>query len=139
MDAWFVSDIHLKSVEERNGKILLRFLRSLLAQEPAQTHLFLLGDIFDLWVGGHQYFAKKFQPLIEVLSELKKAGTKITFVEGNHDVHIEGFFRDKLGIEVFVEAQYYEIDGVTVRVEHGDLINLEDLTYLKYRSFIRSP
>ncbi|WII72832.1 UDP-2,3-diacylglucosamine diphosphatase [Bdellovibrio sp. 22V] len=139
MEAWFLSDIHLKTAEERNGKILLRFLRSLLEKNPSEIHLFLLGDIFDLWVGGHSYFAKKFKPLIDALHDLKKAGARITYIEGNHDVHVEGFFQKKLGVEVFVEAQYYRIDGVTVRCEHGDLINLTDEKYLKYRSIIRNP
>lgn len=139
MEAWFLSDIHLKTAEERNGKILLRFLRSLREEDPAQMHLFLLGDIFDLWVGGHTYFAKKFWPLVDALVDLKKAGAKITYIEGNHDVHVEGFFEKKLGAEVFVEAQHYLLDGVRVRVEHGDLINLQDEKYLKYRSIIRNP
>lgn len=139
MEAWFISDIHLKDAEERNGKILLRFLRSLLEKNPAQIHLFMLGDIFDLWVGGHSYFAKKFPALIEALRDLKKAGARITYIEGNHDVHVEGFFQKKLGVEVFVEAQHYVIDGLRVRVEHGDLINLSDEKYLKYRSIIRNP
>ncbi len=139
MEAWFLSDIHLKTAEERNGQILLRFLRSLRQTDPANTHLFLLGDIFDLWVGGHKYFADKFHPLIEALHDLRKAGARITYIEGNHDVHVESFFQKKLGVEVFVEAQYYLIDGVQVRVEHGDLINLNDEKYLKYRSLIRNP
>lgn len=139
MEAWFLSDIHLKSVEERNGKILLRFLRSLLEQNPAHVHLFLLGDIFDLWIGGHDYFVQKFEPLMEALKKLKAAGARITYIEGNHDVHIEGFFQKKLGAEVFVEAQYFEIDGLKVRCEHGDLINLKDKAYLRYRGVIRHP
>lgn len=139
MEAWFLSDIHLKSADERNGKILLRFLRSLLEKNPSQVHLFLLGDIFDLWIGDHSYFVEKFRPLIEALQDLKKAGTKITYIEGNHDVHIEGFFQKQLGAEVFVEAQYYEIDGISVRCEHGDLINMNDQAYLRYRGVIRHP
>lgn len=139
MEAWFLSDIHLKSVEERNGKILLRFLRSLLAGNPSQIHLFLLGDIFDLWIGGHDYFVQKYKPLMEALQELKSAGARITYIEGNHDVHIEDFFQRQLGAEVFVEAQYFEIDGVRIRCEHGDLINLNDKAYLRYRGVIRHP
>ncbi|XGC80256.1 UDP-2,3-diacylglucosamine diphosphatase [Bdellovibrio bacteriovorus] len=139
MEAWFLSDIHLKDAEERNGKILLRFLRSLLAQNPKDVHLFLLGDIFDLWVGGHNYFAEKFSDLVGALKDLKAAGAKITFIEGNHDMHIENFFQKKLGIDVFVEAQYFRFDGITVRCEHGDKINQNDIAYKRYRAFVRNP
>ncbi len=139
MEAWFISDIHLKTAEERNGKILLRFMRSLLQSNPAVIHLFMLGDIFDLWVGGHSYFADKFSDIMQALKDLKSAGARITFIEGNHDVHVERYFEKKIGVEVHVEAQYYDIDGTVVRCEHGDLINLEDEKYLKYRSIIRNP
>lgn len=139
MEAWFISDIHLKTAEERNGKILLRFLRSLRQRNPSEIHLFMLGDIFDLWVGGHNYFGNKFKDLTTALSDLKQAGAQITYIEGNHDVHVEGYFQKKLGIEVFVEARYYTIDGKVIRCEHGDLINLNDEKYLKYRGIIRNP
>jgi UDP-2,3-diacylglucosamine hydrolase len=139
LEAWFLSDIHLKTMQERNSEILLRFLRKLRTKNPQETHLFLLGDIFDLWIGGHSVFVKKFRPLVEAIQELKEVGARITYIEGNHDVHIHSFWRDKLGVEVFVEAQFYKINGLIVRVEHGDLINLEDAAYLRYRSLIRHP
>ncbi len=126
-------------MKERNSEILLRFLTSLLHSNPQKIHLFLLGDIFDLWVGGHSVFVKKFQALVDAIRDLKEAGASITYIEGNHDVHIDSFWRSKLGIEVFVEAQFYEINGLVVRVEHGDLINLEDSVYLRYRAIIRHP
>ena len=137
MEAWFISDIHLKNAQERNGEILLRFLHSL-AERPS-VHLFLLGDIFDLWVGPHTYFARKFQPLMDALKLLKAKGHRVTYIEGNHDVHVEGYFQKRLGVEVYVEAQYYDFDGLRVRCEHGDLINLQDEAYLKYRRWIRNP
>ncbi len=139
MEAWFLSDIHLKSAEERNGQILLRFLRSLEEHEPKQIHLFLLGDIFDLWIGGHTHFANKFPDITKSLSNLRSKGARVTYIEGNHDVHIEGYFQKQLGLEVHVEAQHYLIDGVRVRCEHGDLINLNDQAYIRYRSIIRNP
>ena len=43
--AYFISDIHLDNMQERNGEILLRFLHSLAAQEKVPD-LYLLGDIF---------------------------------------------------------------------------------------------
>lgn len=126
-------------MQERNSDILLRFLHSLREKNPQEIHLFLLGDIFDLWVGGSNIFVKKFQPLVDAIRDLKNAGARITYIEGNHDVHIDSFWKKKLGVEVFVEAQFYNINGLEIRVEHGDLINLDDHTYLKYRSFIRRP
>lgn len=139
MESWFISDIHLKDMKERNGEILLRFLHSLADKDPAQTQLFMLGDIFDLWVAGHQVFVKKFQAMVDAIRVLREKGMKVTYIEGNHDVHVDHFWQKQLGVEVFVEAQYRQINGVTLRLEHGDLINLEDTVYLRYRALLRAP
>ncbi len=138
MKAWFVSDIHLRDINERNSILLLRFLHSLL-RDTETSHLFLLGDIFDLWVGDSDVFRKKFQDLIDALVALKSRGVEVIYFEGNHDVHVKGFWEKKLGIPVFVDAQVFQLGKFKVCLEHGDFINPKDTTYLKYRSFIRKP
>lgn len=140
MSTFFISDLHIKDINERNGIILLRFLNFLAEQKnPEKNQLFLLGDIFDLWISGHSAFSRKYQPIVEACQKLKALGTRVIYFEGNHDVHIDEFWTRKLGIEVYVEARYFEIDGSTFRLEHGDLINQNDRTYLKYRGIIRNP
>ncbi len=138
MRAWFVSDIHLRNINERNSVILLRFLHFLL-NDAGTTHLFLLGDIFDLWVGDSDVFQKKFQALVDAIAALKQKGVEVVYFEGNHDVHVKGFWEKKLHIPVWVEHQIIQLGPHRVRLEHGDFINPEDHVYLKYREFIRRP
>lgn len=138
MKSWFVSDIHLRDVNERNSIILLRFLRSL-QEDPQVTHLFFLGDIFDLWVGDSDVFQKKFQALVDVIVEIKRRGVQVIYFEGNHDVHVKGFWEKKFSIPVWTDAKYYQLGKWKVRLEHGDLINPDDQKYLMYRSFVRQP
>ena len=142
MEAYFLSDIHLKSVDERNGQILLRFFNSLIDQQSQQdnqkdVHLFLLGDIFDWWLSDHQVFIDKFYPVIEPIQKLIKQGVKVYFFEGNHDLHIHPYWADKLGVRVFTDPQYFQLGPWQVRCEHGDLINLEDKNYLRLRALFR--
>ena len=137
--AWFVSDIHLKDINERSGITLLRFLVSLAEGARPCTHLFLLGDIFDLWVGGSEVFVRRYQPIVDTLARLRRKGVEIHFFEGNHDVHIEKFFERELNIPCWTEAKYFPLDGRVFRLEHGDLINLNDEAYLRYRRFYRHP
>ena len=137
MEAFFVSDIHLKSVDERNGKTLLRFLNSLVGTKD--VHLFLLGDIFDWWLSDHKVFVEKFYPIIESIQKLIQQGVNVYFFEGNHDLHIHPYWADKLGVRVFTDAEYFKLGAWTVRCEHGDLINLEDKAYLRMRALFRHP
>jgi UDP-2,3-diacylglucosamine hydrolase len=138
MQAWFVSDLHLKDLNERNSIILLRFLHSL-AANPKATHLFLLGDIFDLWVGGSAVFQKKFQNIVDEIVALKRKGIEVVYFEGNHDVHVKNFWENKFSIPVWTSAQVYQLGPYKVHLEHGDLMNPDDKAYLRYRSIIRQP
>lgn len=135
---YFVSDIHLETMQERNGQNLLRFLHSIAAEEKV-CDLYFLGDIFDFWLSGHRVFVKKFEPLWTPLRTLKKRGSRLVYFEGNHDLHLKPFWQKNLGFEIYTSAKYETILGHRVRIEHGDLINLEDEAYLKWRAFTRNP
>jgi UDP-2,3-diacylglucosamine hydrolase len=135
---WFVSDLHLNDVFERNGVTLLRFLFEL-NKNPQKHQLFLVGDIFDVWVSDGSVFVNKFQLIIDELVKLKKGGGKVFYFEGNHDVHIDKFWTKKFGIEVYDEPHTFNLNGLKVKVEHGDYINPDDAAYLKYLSIIKHP
>lgn len=138
MTSWFLSDLHLRDINERNGNTLLRFLFEL-NTNPQENRLFLLGDIFDGWVSDGSAFVLQFQPLVDELTKFKRNGGEVFYFEGNHDVHIDRFWTRLHGIKVFDEMQYMQIDGLTVRMEHGDYINPDDEAYFKYLSIIRHP
>lgn len=136
MKAWFISDVHLKNLNERNSQRLLRFLLSL--QEKECTHLFLVGDIFDFWVGDDLYFEEKFKPIVEAILALKKKNIEVVYFEGNHDMHVSDYWFHKYQIPVHFEDHYFQLGTKTVRVSHGDLINPTDLAYQRWRKFYRN-
>jgi UDP-2,3-diacylglucosamine hydrolase len=135
--AWFISDIHLRKIEERNSQTLLRFLNSL-KEDSQTTHLFFLGDIFDLWVGDSQFFNSKFKELVNAILELKRKGIEVVYFEGNHDIHVKDFW-ENYEIPVWVHEKYYQLGPWRVRMEHGDFINERDLAYKRLRKFLRTP
>ncbi len=137
MKAYFVSDLHLRGPDERNARIFRGFLASLLAERP--THLFLVGDIFDLWIGGHDYFVHLYSDIVELIRALAHSGVEVHFFEGNHDLHLAPFWSDKVGITVHSEAAYFDFGDKVLRVEHGDQMNPDDKGYLFLRWFLRTP
>lgn len=137
MASYFLSDIHLKSLDEKSSRLLLFFLRNIWPKDPGD--IYLLGDIFDIWVSNHAIFVKKYAPLIEELKRIKKQGYKIVYFEGNHDLHLKKFWKQELGFDVYYDVGFFDIEGKIFRLEHGDLINQNDLGYLKLRRFLRTP
>ncbi len=136
MKSWFLSDIHLRNVHERNGNTLLRFL-FYLNLNPREHRLFFLGDIFDMWISNGRAFSNHYNLIVSEISKFKNGGGEVYYFEGNHDFHVDVFWTSKLKIPVIENMQYFDLEGLRVRLEHGDFINPEDRVYLKYRSFVR--
>ena len=141
MKAFFVSDIHLKEPDEPSSKTLLGFLfqieKSMDSLDPA-THLFLVGDIFDLWIGSHCFFIQKFQAIVDQLKRLKEKNLSIHYFEGNHDLFLTDFWQKEIGVQVHTRAEVFNLGKLRVRVEHGDLINPEDKGYLFLYRLLRT-
>ncbi|MEQ1877386.1 MAG: UDP-2,3-diacylglucosamine diphosphatase [Bdellovibrionia bacterium] len=135
MRAFFVSDIHLYSMEDPKAGILLRFLKSL---ERDTTHLFLMGDIFDIWIADHQLFANKFAPIVHEIVNLVRRGVEVHYFEGNHDFHLKEFWQDKVGARVHEEPFYMDLGSRRIRLEHGDETNPEDKVYRFQRWTLRT-
>jgi UDP-2,3-diacylglucosamine hydrolase len=143
MKAFFVSDIHLTQSDDERAQKFLGFLRFLMTETEVNridkpTHLFLVGDIFDLWVGSHNYFRQKFEPIIDHIRKLVRKGVEVHFFEGNHDLYLSEFWQGEVGVTVHENAEIFVLGGLKVRVEHGDLINPDDRGYLFLRALLHS-
>lgn len=135
--AIFISDVHLGSTSEPKFILFLDFLKSLSAKNI--THLFLMGDIFDLWVADQDYFIEKYKSVIFEIQKLKAQGVEIHFFEGNHDLHLTKFWQEELDLIVHKNATHIHLGEVKFRLEHGDEIDQEDKGYLFLRWFLRTP
>ncbi len=136
--AYFVSDIHIMSPQCPRARTFVSFLRSLSGSSNA-THLYLLGDIFDLWVADHRYFIDNYGEIVDEIRRLAAEGVKISYFEGNHDLHLEYFWAEKLGLDVHSGPTYTQLGERTLRLEHGDQMDPDDKGYLFLRWFLRTP
>ena len=82
--------------------------------------LFLMGDLFDFWHEWDYVVPKGFVRVLGKIAELKDSGIDIYFFVGNHDLWMKDYFQKELGIPVFFEKQYFEIDGKKFLLAHGD-------------------
>ena len=136
--AYFVSDIHIQSPESQRAHLFEQFLQNLSGQ-PNVTHLFLLGDIFDLWIADHHYFIDRYRTIIDEIRHLKSDGVDISYFEGNHDLYLEYFWAEQLGLTVHKGPTYFQLGDWTLRVEHGDQMDPDDRGYRLLRWFLRTP
>ncbi len=131
----FLADAHLINPEDDNYRRLLALLRR---EEGQVRTLYLLGDIFEFWVGYEHVVFTPYVPILEALRRLHENGTKIVWVEGNHDFHLGPFVRDTLQATIYPEKATITLDGKKIFLCHGDLIDAGDTGYRLYRSLLRS-
>jgi UDP-2,3-diacylglucosamine hydrolase len=134
MRAIFLADAHLRHPSDPNYRALLAFLMD---QRGRTDLLVLLGDIFEFWVGKASVTVEH-APLIDALEQLVQQGTKLVYVEGNHDFHLGPVFSRHLNCQVLPDGGCIELDSKKVYLAHGDLANPEDLTYRLLRKLLRS-
>lgn len=75
--------------------------------------IFLLGDLFDFWMEYKTVVPKGFTRTLGKLAEISDAGIPIYFFVGNHDLWMNGYFEEELGIPVFHKPQQFNINGTT--------------------------
>ena len=136
--AWFLSDLHIRDENESNSEKLLLFLHSLENETREATHLFLVGDIFDLWISDHRYFVDKFQKIVNAISVVVSRGIEVHYFEGNHDLYLRKFWQQEVGVRVHDGPEFFNLGSKKIRVEHGDLMNPDDKGYLFLKGVLQS-
>lgn len=132
----FTSDLHLTRADSARRKLWVRFLDEI----PQENDWLVLGgDIFDLFVGNKAVFCDAFADELDALKRALKRGVRLAYLEGNHDFHLQGVLANTPG-DWRVEADAFTLDleGVKIWVDHGDLVDPEDLGYRLLRVFSRS-
>lgn len=137
LKAHFVSDLHLWNLSDERTQVFLRYLDERIRASDL-SHLFLLGDIFDLWIGDHQVFVEHFHEIVERLKTLTRMGVEIHYFEGNHDLHLTKYWSNTLGIKVHQGPIDLKLGPHSLHIEHGDQMDPEDRGYHFLRWFLRT-
>ncbi len=135
MHAIFIADAHLRSPEDANYRHLLRFLDTL----PATVEtIFVLGDLFEFWLGAPGINYPQYQPVLERLQRLVRNGVRLVCLEGNHDFHLGPVFTETLKAAVHPGPVVMELDGRRLYLCHGDQMNRRDYGYRCLRAVFHS-
>lgn len=115
---YFLSDLHFTSVDEPRCQRLIDFLASL--RDAAA--IYLVGDVFDFWLGYRHTLYRDHFPLLRALADLVDAGVRVVVFSGNHDPDPGDFF-GQIGVEVSDGPRVEQMGPFTVRMEHGDTVD----------------
>lgn len=131
----FISDLHLAPERPATVELFLAFLRGRARQAEA---LYILGDLFDAWIGDDND-TPVYRRIRAGLRELTVSGTRCCFIRGNRDFLIgRGFARDT-GARLLRDPTLIHLDDAPVLLMHGDLLCTDDIAYQRFRRRIRNP
>lgn len=131
----FISDLHLAAERQETLQTFLRFLRQ---RAPAASHLYILGDLFDVWIGDDDDAAPR-REVIAALGELTGRGTWLGLMHGNRDFLLGERFCRETGAELLPDPSYRTLQGTPTLLMHGDLLCTDDRDYLAFRRKVRDP
>ena len=131
--ALFVSDVHANPSCPATLQAFLRFLPGPAARAES---LFVLGDLFETFVGPATAEKPGYAEVIGGLVGLAGRGTRVSFLPGNRDFPLAGVLRAK-GIERLSDIARLHVDGVRIVVTHGDLLCTRDRRYQAFRRAVR--
>lgn len=132
----FLADAHLKDQADDNFQLLLRFLQGLTGNADS---LYIMGDLFDFWLGFPSNPFRQYDKVLDALERLVASGCRLVFFEGNHDFHMGDVFSRRLKAEIHTSPIIREIQGRRLYLCHGDQINRADYRYRMLRLLLHNP
>ena len=132
MTAWFASDLHL---DPSNPRIAERFARFLSGPVRGAQALFLLGDLFEAWIGDDDP-EPAHREVIAALAAAGAAGTRVFVMRGNRDFMIGARFCAESGATLLEDPSLVTIAGERVLLTHGDGLCTDDRAYQRLRALV---
>ena len=131
----FIADLHLCTEEPA---ITAGFLRFLAGEARKADALYILGDLFESWIGDddpnplHAQIAAAIKALVD-------AGVPCHFIHGNRDFLLGKRFARQSGMQLLPEEKVLDLYGKRVLIMHGDTLCTDDTGYQAFRAKVHQP
>ena len=134
-----ISDLHLSG---ERPEIVARFLRFVDEKASRASALYVLGDLFESWIGDDELSAPDGDPLAKRVAEAFRAltgrGVALYLMHGNRDFLLGPAFFEASGARPLDDPTLKDVGSVNSLLMHGDTLCTDDLDYMAWRSTARS-
>ena len=135
MKTLLISDLHLDPASPAIARQFLAFLDD---QARAARALYILGDLFEAWLGDDDP-APASREIVEALRRLTDAGVPCFVMRGNRDFMLGERFCADTGATLLEDGSIVELEGERVLLLHGDRLCTDDVSYQRFRRVVRNP
>lgn len=131
----FISDLHL---DESRPRATRRFEELLAGPARQAQALYILGDLFEYWLGD-DVFTPLARQVADALSGLSSAGVDCCFLHGNRDFLVGRAYAERCGMRLLPEQIVVDLHGQPTLLLHGDELCTDDRAYQQAREEVRDP
>jgi len=131
----FISDLHLDASRPEVTKLFLEFLGG---QARSAESLYILGDLFEAWLGDDDPDPHHAQ-VAAALTELSASGVPVYFLVGNRDFLLGRDYARRASMELLTEPVRLDLYGTPTLLLHGDVLCTDDTEYQAFRAMVRDP
>lgn len=131
----FISDLHLNGAHPEITGQFVDFLRG---PARAAEHLYILGDLFEFWVGDDDP-DPAYALAQDELRALTDSGVPCSVMHGNRDFLIGKNFCTRTGCTPINDGTVIQLYGQRVLLLHGDVLCTDDHSYQRLRRLVRNP
>ena len=137
---YFASDQHFGIPSPEDSKVReKKFLAWLDFIKQDAAVIFLLGDLFDFWFEYKKVVPKGYVRILGKLAEIRDSGIPVHFFVGNHDLWMENYFEQELGIPVYREPKKFTFHNKNFLIGHGDGLGPGDSGYKRMKKVFTNP
>jgi UDP-2,3-diacylglucosamine hydrolase len=131
----FISDLHLSEQRPAITELFIRFLQQ---DAPGAEALYILGDLFEAWLGD-DVVLPEYGRAIAAMKTLSDSGVPIHVMHGNRDFLLGEEFARQSGATLLEDPAIIDLYGTPTLLLHGDTLCTDDVEYQKFRAMVRNP
>lgn len=135
METHFIADLHL---QPGRPALTALFLAYLAGPARAADQLYILGDLFEYWIGDDGSMPD-YPQVVQALTELANSGTTLYVQHGNRDFMLGSEFCAATGATILDDPVVISLGGEAVLISHGDLFCTDDHDHQRFRERYTDP
>ncbi|MBL4672156.1 MAG: UDP-2,3-diacylglucosamine diphosphatase [Arenicella sp.] len=130
MHTYIISDLHLTPERPKTIKAFFDFLAN---DAPTAERLYILGDLFEFWIGDDAGGILGADPILDAMKTISQV-VDCYFIAGNRDFLVRETFTDRTGFKILNDETVIDLYGTKTLLLHGDSLCTDDIAHQQFRS-----
>ncbi|MFT6408602.1 MAG: UDP-2,3-diacylglucosamine hydrolase [Arenicella sp.] len=130
MHTYIISDLHLTPERPQVSKAFFDFL---VHDAPAAERLYILGDLFEFWIGDDAASLLGAEPILDAMKAVSVM-VDCYFIAGNRDFLVRETFTERTGFKILSDETIVDLYGTKTLLLHGDSLCTDDIAHQQFRT-----